>query len=72
MFVDNVIFRPASSLDCSARDDKREQNKHGSVCKTHHARVPDLCAPLKEEFCALIHLRTQLVTNWIVNKPFTL
>ena len=25
-----------------------------------------------ERICVLIHLPTQLVTNWIVNKPFTL
>jgi len=26
----------------------------------------------KKEFVVLIHLPTQLVTNWFVNKPFTL
>ena len=48
VFVDNVIFRPVTSGDCSERDDECEQNKRGSVCKTHDRRVPDLCAPLKK------------------------
>ena len=35
VFVDNVIFRPVTSGDCSGQDDDWEQNNDGCVCGTH-------------------------------------
>jgi|ERR1043166_7125263 len=65
-FVNDVILPPLTSEDCPGCEDERAQNKQGCVCETHDSKVPDLWTRLEEEFCVLIHLLTQLATNWLL------
>jgi len=72
VFVDNVIFRPVTSGDCSGQDDERKQNQDGCVSGTHDRESTGFVRSFKKEFCVSNTSADATCDELVVNKPFTL
>ena len=65
-----ILFRPLR--DRALVSSLRHPETLDAIAPLRKARIVYPILGGKKEFVVLIHLRTQLVTNWFVDKPFTL